>query len=323
MLKSMRLHLGMMIRIGLPLGLLLACVCLSSGCGLAQGGALGVFTYKSPIPPESEATREEILAVAKKHPMDALISPTFYHIASAEDVSAVINGRDLQGKSVTTRQVTFDGIATGTPLALVEGLFFPIYGLKSSHVNPCESALRYSADPEVMRVMGKAGCDMSGMASDYLHMAEKPDPAMLAVLLEAAPLGADSGELLSFCVGNYTITPEIMQVFMAKARNLDLNYQSQYMRDTALMYAAQGGDRYSVKLLLEAGADLELEDRTGERAVGYAVVANKVDVAKDLIAAGANCSYVTADGTLLNKARKSGGKKPDKELLRLLTARAK
>lgn len=57
---------------------------------------------------------------------------------------------------------------------------------------------------------------------------------------------------------------------------------------TALFFAAQSGHLEVVKILLEAGANLELASQDGGNALFVAVQSGNVKIVKELLDAGAN-----------------------------------
>jgi hypothetical protein len=62
-----------------------------------------------------------------------------------------------------------------------------------------------------------------------------------------------------------------------------VNLRSDGVKMTALMYAANTGQKEMVQLLLERGADAEIEDRFGGKAERYALVNHRYDVASLIV----------------------------------------
>jgi uncharacterized protein len=66
---------------------------------------------------------------------------------------------------------------------------------------------------------------------------------------------------------------------------------------TALMWASGAGNASAVKLLAEAGAEIQAKSRAGFTALLFAVLNQRMDAARTLLEAKANSNDVTPDGT--------------------------
>lgn len=292
-----------------------------SGCGLVEYAALKPFETSSVI--HRDDSREDILAAAEKHPMDALVSPAFYRAAGTEDVARVIGGRNLEGKTVRNWRVTTSsplgttgsnpGGALLTPMVMSSGLTYDT-------LDPVTIALEYSPHPGVIRLLGEAGCDLSGRMPHYILAGPRQsDPEIMQLLLEHDPCPHNPQYLFKHLLVR-GIDPRCLKIFLDLAHNFDVNTPLDDYGATALMDVAERGDLDFIHVLLMAGADLEARDRNGEKAIGYALRRGKVDMVKLFVELGADCSYVTREGSLQDKvgnAEFSDARK--KRLLRLLS----
>lgn len=76
----------------------------------------------------------------------------------------------------------------------------------------------------------------------------------------------------------------------------NLNARTEDRRETALMMAASSGALESVETLLEAGADLNAEDRSGETALMKAVRNGHFRVVRTLVEGGADINHADYTG---------------------------
>lgn len=192
-------------------------------------------------------------------------------------------------------------------------------GLTYDTLDPVTVALEYSPHAGVIRLLGEAGCDLSGRMPHYILVGPRQsDPEIMQLLLEHDPYPHNPQYLFKHLLVR-GIGPRCLKRFLDLARNFDVNTPLDDYGTTALMNVAERGDLDFTHVLLLAGADLEARDRSGEKAIGYALRFGKVDTVKLFVELGADCSYVTREGSLRDKAVNAefpGARK--KRLLRLL-----
>ena len=82
---------------------------------------------------------------------------------------------------------------------------------------------------------------------------------------------------------------EELQEFLAQPGvNVNIRDRTRYKNTTALMYSAERDSVQCVKILLDAGADVNAEDKYGQTALTYAVRPYSHDCVNTLLAAGAD-----------------------------------
>ena len=82
---------------------------------------------------------------------------------------------------------------------------------------------------------------------------------------------------------------EELKEFLAQPGvNVNIRDRTRYKNTTALMYAAERDSVQCVKILLDAGADVNAEDKYGQTALTYAVRPYSHDCVNTLLAAGAD-----------------------------------
>lgn len=79
------------------------------------------------------------------------------------------------------------------------------------------------------------------------------------------------------------------------SKGINLNTQTYGVKNTALNLAVRKDNRGAVKLLINAGANVDLPDKDTATPLYSAATANKIDILKDLIKAGANLEIATTE----------------------------
>ena len=87
----------------------------------------------------------------------------------------------------------------------------------------------------------------------------------------------------------------------------DADFRREAVGDTALMSAAAGGHLQVVRILLDAGTDVNARDRNSETALGIAAAAGHVEITRALLDAGADPNVsATFKPTALQRAASAG-----------------
>ena len=286
--------------------LFLALAAALCGCGLGQRAFLSSKATKEAERIPESGSREAIMQAAAEHPDAALLSPAFYRVATPDDVRRVLqyaNPTKLTESSVDVRKLStgrsggsggsggsglYD-MGYGTLLAAVAmGTLLPVYELKSYTVNPVPTALRYSRHPEVIAMLGNAGCAMKGWIPLYLR-SYNVNPETLAVLLSFDPDPDHTGSILADLVrGEEKYFPaEAVRVFLAKTRQGREELKKKDGWDHAYASrAVESGSLEKLRIVLEGGAPLD-KPRVRESPVVLAYKAGRQDMVDALLAAGA------------------------------------
>ncbi|SHN63000.1 ankyrin repeat domain-containing protein [Desulfovibrio litoralis] len=314
--------------------LLFLAVCLLSGCGLAQAGALSAFESNYHFP--DDASREKVLSIAEKYPLEALVSSKFYEVATPNDVEKIINiyGASLKNKNKRSFSVGSKSEWGGSALV---GILLPIYQLESDAQDPLTIALKHSPHVEVIKKLVQAGCNPIGRSKDYAERGHNRgyNPEILSYLLSYSPNIPEIGKVLQQRARGYSYDEpddlEFMRVLLTQTKNLgtkELNYQEEYDSKTPLMNVCGRGNNHGnsneqlVFLLLQLGADSEITLKNGERAIGFALERGNYNIAKEMIKYGVNTTYLTnKNETLLNKAVPKYQQEPDHELFLMLASK--
>lgn len=283
--------------------LLLALGVALCGCGLGQRAYLSSRAEKEAERIPETGSRADIMRAAAEHPDAALLSPAFYREATPEDVRRVLQYADptkLKHSKVDVRKLSGGGgggggglhdIGYGTVLAAVAmGTLLPVYETKTYTVNPVPTALRHSRHPEVIAMLGDAGCKMTGWIDFYIsrYASYKVNPEILALLLSYEPDPVQSASILHDLVhgGERYFPAEALRVFLAKSRlgRKALKEDDWYHAYAAL--AVESGSLEKLRIVLEGGASPD-KTRLSESPIVLAYKAGRRDMVATLLAAGA------------------------------------
>jgi hypothetical protein len=125
----------------------------------------------------------------------------------------------------------------------------------------------------------------------------------LAALLCATPARCEDNADLRMAVAR----GDVAQVKSLIAQGVDVDERIERGGATALMRAAYGGDTAMVQVLLEAKADVNLQDDYGGTALIYAAQGNHAGIVRILLRAGADPSLESKNGmTALQIASQAG-----------------
>ena len=99
---------------------------------------------------------------------------------------------------------------------------------------------------------------------------------------------------------------ELFKLIMAQEPDLNTQSRAIPLR-TPLMQAAENGEMEMARLLVEAGADIHIEDYYEDQALAFAAYHNRPEVVEFLVASGAELNHVSSQNrTPLDHARRKG-----------------
>ncbi|MDL2280069.1 hypothetical protein LJC15_05370 [Desulfovibrio sp. OttesenSCG-928-G11] len=283
--------------------LLLALSAALCGCGLGQRAYLSSRAEKEAERIPETGSRADIMRAAAEHPDAALLSPAFYREATPDDVGRalqVVDPTRLKHSKVEVRKLSGGGggggggwndIGYGTVLAAVGmGTLLPVYEMKSYTVNPVPTALEHSRHPEVIAMLGNAGCKMTGWIGFYIsrYKSYNGNPETLALLLSYEPDPVQSASILNDIVhgSDRRFPPEALRVFLDKARRGRKVLKEDDWYHAYAAKAVESGSLEKLRMVLEGGASPD-EPWLDDSPIVLAYKAGRQDMVEALLAAGA------------------------------------
>jgi uncharacterized protein len=167
---------------------------------------------------------------------------------------------------------------------------------------------------EIAEALIAAGADVhrrSSNGSTALSFVPGDDPALFDLLVRSGvdPSGRDAEELLLHARAT-AIVRKLIQA------GVDPDARSEFDGSTRLMHSAALNETEQVRILLEAGSDVNARDRHGETALMWAAAKGHGDLIRQLVAAGADVTLVNDLGeTALRWAISSGSVETARVLL--------
>ena len=192
-----------------------------------------------------------------------------------------------------------------------------IASAEKGDVNSVKRLLSLGVDPNVIDRSGKTAL-LAAVSGGHIELVEalldagaQPSPSALitaafhgnlAILESLIDAGADPSEkvdngrdaLVSAILSPLGNASDTIRVLIAAGAPVNERYELRYVAPprvetgrTALMYASYKGDVDVVKILIEAGSDVNVRTAAGETAVGLAKAKTKDEVVAALRAAGA------------------------------------
>ena len=272
---------------------LITCLTALSGCGLAFNSAIDSMDYDSPIP-GYDASHEEIMAAARVNPKDALISYSFYKVATPEEVREILAANSMDASRQLHANPQNDSHAIGLGTLLFEMVFIPTMELNLEWHYPLREALRATPHAEVLTILLDAGA--TAPAWHIYFTDSKYTPETLEILLTRCPLGYEryNTHLLHILI-RHSDDPALVKVFLTKGPKMDLNKPHYATGDTPLSAAVRKENLTVARLLMEYGANREQIYGWNERVLGLALATGQYAFAKELIDSGADCTYLAGD----------------------------
>ena len=269
---------------------LITCLSSLSGCGLVYNSLVDSAGYTSPIPRSSD--HDAVMAAARANPKDALISFNFYDVASPAEVREILAACSMKAGSQLHSNPELDSDASNYGALIFEVLFLPAMNLNIERHYPLIEALRATKYPEVLTMLLDAGA--TAPYWDVYFSSSEHTPEMFEILLTRCPLDNkdDYNKLLYFASGA-SDDPALLKVLLAKGPKLDLNMKDPVTDTTPLSVAIEMKRPTLARLLIQSGASPERVFGWNERAVGLALRTGQYAFAKELIDAGADCTYLS------------------------------
>jgi ankyrin repeat protein len=188
--------------------------------------------------------------------------------------------------------------------------FFKRYATTTKLDTPLYYAAEVTPYPEVIDILVKAGGDVRALDSQALSAAVRnPNPKVLEAVLRYKPnpdapeyskTGSDAKDENEATVLNRVAwvkeaTPEHLRLLLAAKPNL--NAKEGIDGNTPLMNALRWKRSDRARMLIEAGADLNVQTRVHARPLDFALDKGLCDLAREMIAAGAQKGEERADGS--------------------------
>ena len=89
---------------------------------------------------------------------------------------------------------------------------------------------------------------------------------------------------------------ELRKLLAQPGVNVNMGDSTRCENNTALMYAAYKGSLQCVKVLIEAGADVNVGDKKGQTALSYAAYSGSHECVNNLLVAGADVNKKNKNG---------------------------
>ncbi|MDR1312026.1 MAG: ankyrin repeat domain-containing protein [Burkholderiaceae bacterium] len=240
------------------------------------------------------AEKARIMKLARADPENALYWRTFFAVATPDEVRAIIGGRSLGIKTVKGKQRAYvhglDALEA-LPFALFDKAFWTGYRTVRQQYSSLVEAAPVTPHPEVIHILVQAGCKATDLNSRALLLATyNPNPAVLDAVLQHKPnLKAEThalGSPLSMLAATEpaVFRKELFRLLLQAGA--DPNGTSGPDKKTPLMQAAFYRNIEAARMLLEAGANAALTDRTSDSALGIAVSREAYDLARLLLKTG-------------------------------------
>ncbi|MDR1934344.1 MAG: ankyrin repeat domain-containing protein [Candidatus Accumulibacter sp.] len=243
---------------------------------------------------------DDILTLARAHPEEAVFWPSFYQVATPEEVREIIGGRSLAGIRVVKKVVSAPRTGPG-PASQALPLFLPFLLFDKEFLTgkrtiryeftALTEAARVTLYPEVIHLLVQAGCKVTDLNSEaFLAASRNPHPGVLEAVLGYRPdIGAATwylGTPLHYLAGSEpaAFQPAVFRALLEAGT--DVNSTQAHEQETPLMKAAFYRNTEAGRMLLAAGARIDRVNRYKDSALDIAVSREAYDLARDLLKAG-------------------------------------
>jgi ankyrin repeat protein len=246
---------------------------------------------------------------------------------------AVLNvkGYIQRGFSINTIDINFKNLLHFAVLYDARNIanFFINAGININAKNtdgmtPLHNAVRYNLD-KMAKILIDAGADINiedkegKFASDYVNETNKEMVKLLPHIefpefLTEAEEKISSDQFFDAAIDN---SVDIIKEYIKQGG--DVNIRNPHSSQTSLMYATMDINLEIMKLLIDAGADVDVKTDNGSTALMYACANDSADAVKMLIDAGANTGIKNLNGYDAFYFAEKFGKSDKDMILRLLT----